>query len=50
MNIPAVFIIDKNGILQFKYISQVTFDRPRFDYLSNVFSCVEYWGRNKHPQ
>ncbi len=46
MNIPALYIIDKNGVLQFKYISQVTFDRPRFDYLSRVLPCVEYWGRN----
>jgi len=45
MNIPTVFIIDKNGILQFKYVSQVTFDRPGFDYLSKVLPCVEYWGK-----
>jgi peroxiredoxin len=46
MNIPAVFIIDKNGVLQFKYLSQVTFDRPGFDYLSKVLPCVEKWGRS----
>ena len=46
MNIPALYIIDKNGILQFKYISQVSFDRPRFDYLSKVLPCVEYWGKS----
>jgi peroxiredoxin len=46
MNIPAVFIIDKNGILQFKYISQVTFDRPGFDYLSKVLPCIDHWGKN----
>jgi peroxiredoxin len=45
MNIPALFIIDKNGIVQFKYISQVTFDRPGFKYLSKVLPCVEYWGK-----
>jgi peroxiredoxin len=45
MNIPAIFIIDKNGILQFKYISQVTFDRPGYEYLSKVLPCVEYWGK-----
>ena len=27
-NIPAIFIIDKEGILRFKYISQSTTDRP----------------------
>jgi len=32
-NIPSVFILDKEGTLQFKYISQNTFDRPGVDYL-----------------
>jgi len=41
MNQPAVYIIDKNGILQFKYISQVTFDRPGFDYLAKILSAAQ---------
>ncbi|UCC32641.1 MAG: redoxin family protein, partial [Phycisphaerales bacterium] len=36
MNIPTVFLVDKKGTLQFKYVSQNTFDRPRFDYLMKV--------------
>ena len=32
-NIPSIFILDKEGKLQFKYISQNTFDRPGVDYL-----------------
>jgi peroxiredoxin len=32
-NIPAVYIIDKNGIIQFKYISQNTTDRPTSNYI-----------------
>jgi len=32
-NVPAIFIIDKKGTVQFKYHSQNTFDRPGFDYL-----------------
>jgi peroxiredoxin len=32
-NVPTVFLIDKEGIVQFKYFSQNTFDRPGFDYL-----------------
>ena len=32
-NIPTVFILDKNGTVQFKYISQNTFDRPGAEYL-----------------
>lgn len=32
-NIPAVFIVDANGIVRFKYVSQMTMDRPSFDYI-----------------
>lgn len=32
-NIPSVYIIDRDGIVQFKYISQSTFDRPSPEYL-----------------
>ena len=32
-NMPTVYIIDNKGHVQFKYISQNTFDRPGFDYL-----------------
>lgn len=32
-NIASVFIIDRNGILQLKYIGQMTEDRPDVDYL-----------------
>ena len=32
-NIPTIFIVDKQGIIQFKYHSQSTFDRPSADYL-----------------
>ena len=32
-NIPTVFILDKKGTVQFKYISQNTFDRPGAEYL-----------------
>ena len=34
-NIPAVFIIDKDGIIRFKYVSQNTIDRPTSDYILN---------------
>ncbi|MBU8922877.1 MAG: peroxiredoxin family protein [Bacteroidales bacterium] len=40
-NIPAVYLIDREGILRFKYISQHTFDRPSFDYLFEIFSLWE---------
>jgi peroxiredoxin len=32
-NIPTVFIIDAQGIVRLKYISQNTFDRPSTEYL-----------------
>ena len=32
-NVPTVFIIDGDGILRFKYMSQSTMDRPTMDYL-----------------
>lgn len=35
-NIPAVFLLDKNGILKFKYIGQSTADRPSVNYLMNI--------------
>lgn len=34
-NIPAVYIIDKEGTIRFKYISQNTTDRPTSDYIMN---------------
>jgi len=37
-NIPTVFIIDENGILRFKYMSQSTMDRPTFDF---IFKFIE---------
>jgi len=39
-NIPTVFIVDQNGILQFKYFSQNTFDRPGPDYLLRVLDII----------
>lgn len=32
-NIPTVFILDEEGVVQFKYHSQYTNDRPDMDYL-----------------
>jgi peroxiredoxin len=39
-NVPTLYIIDKEGILQFKYISQNTFDRPGPDYLLDFISFM----------
>lgn len=38
--IPTMYIIDKKGVLQFKYISQNTFDRPGPEYLLNFISFL----------
>lgn len=35
-NIPTIFILDAEGVVQFKYHSQTTFDRPGYDYLFRV--------------
>ena len=35
-NIPTIFILDGDGVVQFKYHSQTTFDRPGPDYLLRV--------------
>jgi peroxiredoxin len=32
-NIPSIYIIDTEGTLRFKYISQNTFDRPTSEYI-----------------
>lgn len=32
-NIPTIFIIDKEGIIRFKYIGQNATDRPSLDYI-----------------
>jgi peroxiredoxin len=39
-NVPTIYIIDTEGVLQFKYISQNTFDRPSFDYLQKILACL----------
>ncbi|MGB8957398.1 MAG: redoxin domain-containing protein [Candidatus Aminicenantales bacterium] len=39
-NIPSVYIVDANGILQFKYIGQNTVDRPGYDYLLKVLEVI----------
>lgn len=39
-NIPTIYIIDPKGIVQFKYISQNTFDRPGPDYLLKFISFL----------
>jgi len=39
-NIPAIFILDKNGVVQFKFISQHTVDRPNAAYLEKILKAV----------
>ncbi len=39
-NIPSVYIIDANGVLQFKYLGQNTIDRPGYDYLMKVLEVI----------
>ena len=39
-NIPSVYIIDADGVLQFKYLGQNTLDRPGYDYLLKVLEVI----------
>ncbi len=39
--IPSVFILDKNGVLQFKYIGQNTWDRPSYEYLFRILKTID---------
>jgi alkyl hydroperoxide reductase subunit AhpC len=39
-NISSIFLIDKNGILQFKYVGQSTFDRPKPEYIFNFIKKI----------
>jgi len=39
-NVPSVFILDKNGVLLFKYMGQNTTDRPSYDYLFKVLDVI----------
>jgi len=40
-NMPAVYLIDDQGILKFKYIGQNTFDRPEYDYLLKILEMIK---------
>lgn len=35
-NVPTVFVVDRTGVIRFKYMSQNTFDRPGASYLVQV--------------
>jgi len=39
-NIPSVYIVDANGVLQFKYLGQNTVDRPSYGYLMKVLEVI----------
>jgi peroxiredoxin len=39
-NVPTTFIIDPTGVVQFKYLSQNTIDRPFVEYLVKVVGWI----------
>ncbi|MFC1529910.1 peroxiredoxin family protein [Gemmatimonadota bacterium] len=39
-NVPTIFLLDGKGVVQFKYHSQTTFDRPGPDYLVRVLETL----------
>ncbi len=38
--VPSYFVLDKKGVLQFKYIGQTTWDRPSWEYMEKVLNLV----------
>ena len=40
-NVPTVFVIDRAGIVQFKYFSQNTLDRPGVEYVADPYAVCE---------
>jgi peroxiredoxin len=43
-NVPTVFVIDPAGVVQFKYFSQNTIDRPGVEHLVKVVDWVNAFG------
>lgn len=43
-NVPTILIIDADGVLQFKYMSQNTIDRPPLEYLVQVVDVLNGMG------
>ena len=43
-NVPTILLIDAEGILQFKYMSQNTVDRPPLEYLVQVVDIINGMG------
>jgi hypothetical protein len=39
-NIPAIFILDRDGVVQFKFIGQHTVDRPSAAYLEKMMKAL----------
>ncbi len=44
-NVPTVFVIDPAGVVQFKYFSQNTVDRPGVEHIAKVVDWVRAQGR-----
>lgn len=36
-NVPTMFLVDASGVVQFKYMSQITWDRPNGEYFVRIF-------------
>ncbi len=39
-NVSTVYIVDRKGVVVFKYFSQNTFDRPSPEYLLDILECM----------
>lgn len=40
-NVSTIFIIDRKGVVVFKYFSQNTMDRPPVDYIVRMLDCMK---------
>ena len=38
--VPSVFVLDREGVVQFKYIGQNTWDRPSWEYMERVLKSI----------
>jgi len=39
-NVSTIYIVDRKGVVAFKYFSQNTFDRPSPEYLLGILECM----------
>jgi peroxiredoxin len=46
-DVPTTIVIDPDGVVQFKYFSQNTLDRPGVEYLTKIVNWINEQGTNR---